>query len=396
MNQSYYFTWTKQEDAPQLEIQSTTQDSYVLKDDQEVYDLSSCSYHLSFGLRNDTLTKVITTQYHDLPVAGPKIVYPLKQETTKKLINFLELEDNGKIFYTVSGAEAIENALKIARQYTGKDIILSRKKSYHGATVGALSITGDWRRDGSPTMDALTEFIPEPDALNALEETEELINKIGSSKIAALCLESITGGNGVIIPTQKWYDGIQALCKKYEILLILDEVVCGFARTGRNFGFHNYNLVPDIVCMAKGISGGLFPFGAVYTSEKISKYFDKNVLSCGLTNYAHPVGLKLCSAIIDLIHTQEFNQNFKALEDILSKFSKRIITLENIVEVRAIGLLAAIQTKGIELDWNYFIKNGIYINSSNGALILTPILTTTPKRLEKALEKLEDAIKDLS
>lgn len=393
MNESYFFTWTKQEDAPKLELKETTADSYITTDGQEIYDLSSCSYHLGLGLRNERLNKVITDQYSTLPVAGPKIVYDLKSQCSEKLLNSLGLE-RGKIFYTVSGAESIENALKMARQASGKNHILSRKTSYHGATLGALSITGDWRRDGSPTLEKYSHFIPGPEEQDALKKTEEIINKVGANNIAAICLETITGGNGVIIPTQEWYDGITNLCKKYDIYLILDEVVCGFGRTGKNFGFQHFNLRPDFVCMAKNISAGFFPFGAVYVSKRISDYFDKNTLSCGLTNYAHPVGLRLCSEIIDIINEKEFKTNFNNLEKVLTNSIKDLSKSSVVTNIRQIGLLMAIELSDHELTWNKLKDHGLYINLANNCLIITPIMNSTPDRLKNAMDKLIQLLKD--
>lgn len=393
MNESYFFTWTKQEDAPSLELKETTVDSYITTDGQEVYDLSSCSYHLGLGLRNERLSKVISDQYSTLPVAGPKIVYDLKLQCSKKLKSSLGFKD-GKIFYTVSGAESIENALKMARQASGKKHILSREVSYHGATLGALSITGDWRRDGSPTLKEYSHFIPGPEDKDAITKTEETIKQIGADNIAAICLETITGGNGVIIPTQEWYDGISKLCKQYNIYLILDEVVCGFGRTGKDFGFQHYGLKPDFICMAKNISAGFFPFGAVYVSKRVSDYFDKNTLSCGLTNYAHPVGLRLCSEIIDIINEKEFKKNFDQLEIVLKNSITKLETSSKVTSIRQIGLLMAVELSNHELTWSKLKDQGLYINLANNCLIITPIMNTTPIRLEQAMDKLIQILKD--
>ncbi|EQC51210.1 aspartate aminotransferase family protein [Bacteriovorax sp. DB6_IX] len=395
MNEAYYYSWTKQNSASKLEIKETTVDSYLTHDNREIYDLSSCSYHLSFGLRNERLTNAISDQYKVLPAAGPKLVYNLKQETSQKLLKALG-QNEGKIFYTVSGAEAVENALKMARKVSGKEHILSREKSYHGASVGALSITGDWRREGSPLLDHLTHFIPEPFENDALAKTEEIIKKVGPQKIAAICLETITGGNGVYIPDPNWYEGIQNLCRKYKIFLILDEIVCGFARTGKNFAFQHYNLAPDFICMAKNISGGFFPFGAVYTSKEVSDYYENEVLSCGLTNYAHPIGLRVCSEILDLIEEREFVDNIKNLEQTLKDSHQEFNQLSCVKECRQIGNLMAVELDYKDsLSWNDFIKENLYINVSNNILIITPIMMTTPQRLKQALKKLKGVLEKL-
>lgn len=384
----YYSTWSKQNGAPSFEVSYTTNDCYIRKDLSEIYDLSSCSYHLSFGLRNERLQKAMCDQINELPVAGPKAEYALKDEATRLLLDHMGLDSSGKIFYTTSGAESVENALKIARNYSGKSHILSRKKSYHGATMGALSVTGDWRRDGQEILGELTHFIPEPFEKDALLKTEEVINAVGANKIAAIILETITGGNGVYIPDQAWWDGITALCKKYDILLILDEVICGFSRTGKNFGYQHFNLKPDIVCLAKAISGGYFPFGAVYTNSKIAKYFDDKILCAGLTNYAHPIGLKLCREIILYTTSIDFQNNLKQVIGVLESFKSNFKSLAEVRDVRHIGGLMAIELHTVNVSWSSLIKENIYLNVIGNNLIICPILTTNADKLRTVLEKL--------
>ncbi|EQC44317.1 aspartate aminotransferase family protein [Bacteriovorax sp. Seq25_V] len=386
----YFQTWSAQENPNQLEITGTSETDYILKDGSTVYDLSSCSYHLGFGLRNKNLETAIIDQVTSLPVAGPKTVFPLKDQVTKRLLSKLGLE--GKLFYTTSGAESVENALKIARNYSGKTDILARKVSYHGATIGALSATGDWRSDGHLTLSQNTHYIPEPYEKDALERTEEIINAVGADNISAFILETITGGNGVYIPTQEWWDGIQCLCKKYDILLILDEVVCGFSRTGKDFGFQNFKLSPDIICLAKAISGGFFPFGAVYFNSEISKHYDKNVLSAGLTNYAHPIGLKLCDEVLNLIEDQSFQDNLDQVEKLLSDFKENVQSFPNIKEVRHIGALMAIEVIEQHFSWKVFKENGLYINVTGQNIIICPIMTTDLKKLEDALNKVKNLL----
>lgn len=383
----YFATWSKQQNAPSFEISYTTNDCYITRELSEIYDLSSCSYHLSFGLRNERLQKAMIEQINELPVAGPKTVFPLKTDTTDELISYLDLDTNGKIFYTTSGAESVENALKIARNYTGKSHILSRQVSYHGATLGALSVTGDWRREGQDILTELTHFIPEPHEKEAIKKTEDIILAVGADQIAAIILETITGGNGVYIPDQSWWDGISELCKKYNILLILDEVICGFGRTGLNFGYQHFNLKPDIVCMAKAISGGLFPFGAVYTNSDIAKAFDNKVLSAGLTNYAHPIGLRLCHEVISLTQEEDFQTNLKQVIGVLGTFKTKFEELSEVREVRHIGGLMAVELYESNLSWTSFIQEKIYLNVTGKNLIICPILVTSADKLRIVLDK---------
>ena len=208
----------------------------------------------------------------------------------RRLLALLNAGD-GRIFYTVSGAEAVENALKMARLVTGRTKILARAHSYHGATLGALSVTGDWRGQEHFSVQDQTLRIPEPDTLDALQKTRVLIEQHDPKTFAAFCLETIVAFNGILAPPQEWWTGIQKLAEEFAIPLILDEVSCGFGRMGQDFAFQRYDLKPDFVCMAKAISGGYVPLGALFVTEKIARFWDSKVLNCGLTSYAHPLAL---------------------------------------------------------------------------------------------------------
>ena len=276
-NHPFFFTWAKQTNPVKIEFESNGDHFFILKNGSSVFDLSSISFQASFGLSNETIKKAISKQLESFSVISPKAVFPLKTKASIKLLSLLEGNEvttqKGKIFYTLSGAESVENALKMARQIKKKKIILSRQKSYHGASLGALSVTGDWRNGPHQTVDEWTVRIPEPQEDPDLKKTEAIIQKVGPENIAAFCLETITGGNGVIIPPTSWWKGIQELCDQYKIFLILDEVICGFQRTGRYFGFHHYPfLKPQFICMAKGITGGYVPFGALWTNKEINDF----------------------------------------------------------------------------------------------------------------------------
>ena len=316
-NSTYYISWANQSKAHTFDIQSAKDDYYLLKDNTKVFDLCSTSYNACFGHSYRPIINRLKTQLESLCIPMPKCTFDLKKTVSKKLLDYLKVKD-GKIFYTSNGSESIENALKMARQIKNKKIILAREDSYHGATLGALSVTGDWRNKEHFTIDDWTARIPTPLEDPELVETEKIIKRIGPENIAGFCLETITGGNGVILADQNWWDGISHLCQKYYLYLILDEVVCGFNRTGLNFGFMNYKINPDIVCMAKGITAGYIPFGALYTTKEISKFYDSHTLAAGLTNYAHPLGLCVLDTILDELQSNIILKNIKNLERVLS------------------------------------------------------------------------------
>lgn len=389
----YYITWTAQNNAFKLPIKGSKNGFYIGTDDKRIYDFCSTSYQSAFGHSDKKIKIAIKNQIDHLPIASPKFTFDLKKRATNKLLNLISKK--GKIFYTVSGAESIENALKMARQITGKKIILSRNTSYHGATLGALSITGDWRNKDHFTIDQWTRRIPEPKEDPHGEKLEKLILKIGPEKIAGLCLETITGGNGVIIPPTSWWKSVKKLKTKYNLMLILDEVICGFGRTGKNFGFQHFKLAPDFICMAKIITGGYIPFGAVFTTNKIAKFFDRNTLSCGLTNYAHPLALCAMEAVIDILNSQEHKLKYEKLESIFKQSTITFKKLSNVENVRCIGLLMAIDLK-VKIPLQKFVESGVLLATVENHLILAPPYCLSEAEMKKNLKIIFNVIKENS
>lgn len=394
-HRNYFHTWTNQNNPKTIDLKKTFEWGYITKDNEKIYDLSSGSYHQSFGLQNDRLKDAIKAQLEDIAAVIPKAEFDLKDKVSKAFIERIGLK--GRIFYTLSGAESNENAMKIVRQATKREVILSCENSYHGATIGPLALSGDWRRDGLGTQVSGHAFIPnfynDPDLL----KTQEIINDLGPNNIAAICLETITGGNGVYIPTDEYFLKLDKICKKHGIKIILDEVVCGFSRTGKDFGFQNYKIKPDLISFAKAISGGYFPFGATFVSEEIASYFDTEILSCGLTNAAHPIGLKVLEEVLNLTKEEEFKslllENIKTLTD----FKEQLLKISNVKEIRNIGMLMAIElneAKDMRDYWEKCLDKGLFLNTTRNMLILCPYLNFPNNELVTCLNILKEIIKN--
>jgi taurine--2-oxoglutarate transaminase len=382
----FYFTWSKQNTADFFEIQKAYNNTFITKNNHEVTELSSLTFQACFGFSNTFIIKKILHQLHTFPLAFSKLNLPLKTKTTLKLLEFLGLP--GKILYTVSGAEAVENTLKIARFLKNAQVILSRKGAYHGATLGALSITDDWRVENHFRIKQYTYHIPEPHEDPEGIETEALIKKIGPKNIAAFCLEpfAIARENPFPIADLSWWEKIKELSVKYNIMLIIDEVTCGLYRTGDKLGITHYNIVPDMICMAKSISAGYVPFGALWTSEKIARHFNEEVFSFGLTNSAHPIGLAALDGVLDLLMEQSFIDNLKELEKVLKDSLQKMKSLACIKEINQKGLLAAVTVKKLPKR-EYFFSRGINVYMKKDKIILAPSFTFTPIELKGALEK---------
>lgn len=390
---AYYITWSTQ-DKPTAFNFTGSKGKYFFSYDKKIWDCLSTSSQSIFGHSEKKIKGEIIKQIDSFCVASPKADTADKQIAAEGLLELLGLK--GKIFYTVSGAESIENALKMARQVSGRDHILARSNSYHGATLGALSVTGDWRHENHLSLGQYTTRIPEPFDDPSGIQTREIVEKAGPEKFAAFCLETVSGINGVIIPPKSWWSAIQSLCDEYGIMLILDEVFTGFGRTAKPFAFHHFpEIRPDFVTMSKSITGGYVPFGALYTSNTIFNYYKKNILSCGLTNYGHPLGLAALKAVLEIFKQPGFN---KELDNKSTYFKKKIEILKeefNIVEERTIGFLTYLRfNKMKEFKLQTFIDNGLYLHAKKDVIVMAPPVIWDEENYDTVFEKLTKILKD--
>ena len=282
----------------------------------------------------------------------------------------------------------------MARLITGRKIIAARTSSYHGATLGALSMTGDWRRNDHIFFKDHIIRLPEPVEDPKGQLARKLIEKTGPFNVAAFCLETIPGANGVLVPPQSWWRGIEEICEEFDIKLILDEVICAFRRTGPPFAFHHFSLSPDFVCLAKGITGGYIPFGAVFVKEKNACYFDENILSCGLTNYAHPLGLAALSAVLDIMEDDLFLRNIKNLEKLFEQKITKLSQNKHVSAVRSRGLLAALDLKK-NISWQQLLEKKIHLVVHNQRAVLAPSLIYKPIELEEGMERLISSLQEI-
>ncbi|UUZ61442.1 aminotransferase class III-fold pyridoxal phosphate-dependent enzyme [Nocardioides sp. B-3] len=217
-----------------------------------------------------------------------------------------------KVFFTNGGADANENAIRMARQFTGRDKVVSTYRSYHGNTGSAVVATGDWRRVPNEYARAhvhvfgpylyRSEFwatTPEEESERALQHLRRVVEAEGPTSIAAILLETVPGTAGVLMPPPGYLEGVRALADKHGIMLILDEVMAGFGRTGDWFAFDAYDVVPDLITFAKGVNSGYVPVGGVVISDPIAEHFDERVFPGGLTYSGHPLAMASIVASID-------------------------------------------------------------------------------------------------
>ena len=382
---SYYYSWMAQKNAVDFPVAAAEHDEFILNSGNRVYDFVCTSFQANFGHNHPQIVDRMIEQLRTMPIASPKSTFDLKQTVSERLNSVIGL-GAGKIFYTVSGSESVENALKIARQITGRKIVLARQNSYHGASMGALSVTGDWRNDAHLTFDEGTVRIPDHDVDDSLAKIEAIIAEHGADRIAAVILETIGGTNGMSAPPVEWILGIQAMCRQHNMMFILDEVLVGFGRCGPMFAFHDFSATPDMVCMSKGITGGYMPFGAVWTSPEIAKHYEDEVLCCGLTNYGHPLGLAATDAVLDILDDADFIARKQALEVAFAEALKPLADRSDVEEVRIRGVMAGIFFNRPAPSWQAGFDAGLHLFSKQNFTILAPPFVSTPERLNQAVE----------
>ncbi len=389
----FFFTWVKQSNPLRFSISSVDGVKLITENGHELIDMSSISYQASFGHNHPTIIKHMKAQLDTVPMSAPRGIFPGKIETTNELLKYMDKKD-GKIFYTTGGAETVENALKIARDVSKRKLVLARKISYHGATMGALGATGDWRNTAHALPQDWVVRFPEPSEPDALAKTRQIILDHGQENFAAFIIETITGGNGVFEGSQEWWDGISEMCREFGILLIMDEVICGFGRTGLSFGYMHYNVKPDIICLAKGITGGMVPFGAVWVSHNIADYYMARVLACGLTNYAHPLGVAALAGVLEIVQDFDFQKHLEHISKVFKRELDIIQALPEVETIRSRGMLAGIDLN-VDIQWKTFFDKGIHLATQNKRIVLAPPLIITEEELVEGMKRLKKAIKDM-
>ncbi len=310
------FSWVKQGGLNPINI-SHANGSYVYDRGGKKYlDFSSQLMNVNIGHGNQRITKAVAAQMQEVSYVYPGMATDIRGKLGKKLAEITP-GNLTKTFFTLGGAEAIENAIKIARMFTGRHKIITHYRSYHGATYGAITAGGDPRRFpvDSQTMPNVV-HVENPYAYrcpwnsNSIEECgaralahlERVIEFENPNNIAAILFEGESGSSGCIKYPPNYLKKVRALCDKYGIMMIDDEVMSGFGRTGKMFGIDNHNVTPDIMCMAKGLTSGYLPLGGVIVTDKIATYFNDNPMAIGLTYSAHPT---LCAAALENIRIIE-------------------------------------------------------------------------------------------
>ena len=330
---------------------------YIIDPDgRRILDFSSQLMCVNAGHKNPKIIKAIQDQVEKVCYLNPGFAYESRSKIGKALAEVTP-GDMNKFFFTLGGAEANDNAIKIARTATKKHKILARYRSYHGATYGAITLTGDPRRP--PVEPALPGVVHILDpycyrcpfgleypgcGLHCAEHVAEIIQYETPEAVAAVFMESVVGSNGIIIPPDGYMQRVKHICEENDILFIADEVMSGFGRTGKWFAIEHWGIVPDIMTMAKGLTSAYIPLGAVAVSPNVSHVIDQDILYCGLTYAAHPLSCAAAVAAIEVYEEDDLVENARAMGEILQIELERMKEKHACVgDARAIGLFSCIE-----------------------------------------------------
>jgi len=320
-------------------------------------DFSSQLVNVNIGHQHPAVLAAIHAQVDELATVAPATAALARGEAARRIVDRAPAGFR-KVFFTNGGADANENAIRMARLHTGRDKVISTYRSYHGNTGAAIVSTGDWRRIPNEYARGhvhvfgpylyRSEFwatTPEEESERALRHLERVVQSEGAASIAAILLETVPGTAGILIPPPGYLAGVREICDRYGIVLILDEVMAGFGRTGRWFAFEGYDVVPDLITFAKGVNSGYVPVGGVIISDAIAADFDETVFPGGLTYSGHPLAAASIIGALDAMEAEGIVDNARRIgaEAIGPGLEELAERHEVIGEVRGEGVFWALE-----------------------------------------------------
>jgi taurine--2-oxoglutarate transaminase len=426
--QHSFWTWSAQAKVTPIPVTRAEGVFFWDSDNKRYLDFNSMTMCVNIGHGNQQVIDAIIEQARELPYAAPGMATK-PRAILGKLLAEITPGNLPRFLFTLGGADANENAVKLARGYTHKHKILARYRSYHGASAGAMALTGDPRRQPwePALMPGVVHFldpyryrstfhrtnpdIPEEEFnRDYLNHLEEIILYEGPETIAAILLEPVTGTNGIIIPPAGYLPGVRHLCDKYGILMIADEVMSGFGRTGEWFAVDHWQVKPDLLTMAKGLTSAYAPLGAVGMKPEIAAAFDNVVYQGGLTYTAHPISLAAAIANIQVMHDEHIVEHARQMGPVLHRMLTDLGEQHpSIGEVRSIGLFGVIElvrdrrTKEPLAPWNasspemnalrkFCLDRGLFLYTHWHTVLIIPPLIITEEELAEGFAILDQAL----
>ena len=394
------------------------------KDGKRYADMSSEQVNVNAGYANKEMTEAIKAQLDEYAYIQGSFGAEPRALLAKSIVDRLP-DCFGKIFFTNGGADANENAIKIARMYTGRFKVMSQYRSYHGSTFGAGNLTGEPRHFAlEPAIPGFIHFrgpysyqekikfeSEEEEGDYYVEKLREQVIFEGGDRIAAIILETVVGSNGIIIYPKNYLKGVRKICDEFGIMMICDEVMAGWYRTGKMFAYMNFDVVPDIITFAKGVNSGYIPLGGAIVKNEIAHFFDDKYLSCGLTYSGHPLACAAGVACQEFYlkndiegHVQKVGKHLgEVLESLKSKH-------KSVGDVRYIGLFGGVElvkdraTREPLVPWGQdpagvmgaIVKElkarGFVTYSHENVIIVAPPLIITEAQIDEELAKLDEVL----
>ena len=390
-------------------------------DGTKYLDFSSQLVNTNLGHQHPAVIDAIKAQADTLATVAPAHGNLARGEAAKRILGKAGPQF-GKVFFTNGGADANENAIRMARLTTGRDKVLSAYRSYHGNTGAAIVATGDWRRVPNEfsrghahffgPFEYRTEFwseSPEQESERALQHLERVIQSEGASSIAAILLETVPGTAGVLVPPPGYLEGVRTLCDKYGIVLIFDEVMCGFGRTGEWFAWQGFGVVPDLITFAKGVNSGYVPAGGVIISESIANAFESQVFPGGLTYSGHPLAMASIVGAMDAMDAEGVVENAKMIgEQHLGPGLAALAEKHRLIgEVRGLGVFWALDlvddpesrqpvSGGVIVELKKaLMARGLLPFAADNRIHVVPPCIVTPDEVARALAIYDEAFSEV-
>ena len=413
-----FFSWSIQGAIDPIVIDHAEGVWLFTPEGQRILDFNSQLMSVNIGHGDRRVIDAITEQATKLQFVQPAFATEIRGRLGQKLAEILP-GDMDKVFFTLGGAEAIENAIKLARHYTGRYKVLARYRAYHGATMGAMTLTGDPRRWANepglvgvvryPDTHRWGEAEPRP-VEESLQGLEDVIRYEGPQTIAAVFLETIVGTNGILIPPDGYIQGVREICDRHGILMVADEVMAGFGRTGRWFAIDHWDTVPDLMTMAKGLTSSYLPLGAVAMRHGIAEAFQDRMFYGGLTYSSHPVSLAASLATIGVYEEDGLIENAARMGERMREMHQRLAAEHpSVGATRNLGLFGIIDLVRSRDPWTpltpfngtsdemkaigkYFREHGLYTMIANNSIHTNPPLCITEDELAQGFEIIDAAL----
>lgn len=412
------FEWSAQNQVDPIPVAGAKGVYFWTPDGKRYLDFNSQLMCVNIGHGDERVVAAIQRQAATLAYANPFMATEPRARLGEKLAAITP-GDIDTFFFTNGGAEANENAIKLARCMTGRHKILARYRSYHGATAGSMSLTGDPRRwQVEPGIPGVVHVLDPyhgiqrgwEDAASSLAMLEEVIQLEGPHTIAAFILEPVTGTNGILVPPEGYLQGVRALCDKHGILMIADEVMSGFGRTGEWFAVDHWKVVPDLLTMAKGLTSAYVPLGAVGMQQHVAQHFRDRVFYGGLTYNSHPLACAAALATIEVYEQDDLIANARRMGRLMADLLAGLETRHpSVGAVRSIGLFGIVElirnrkTREPMAPFNgtspemsalgrRFRENGLYTFVRWNTFFTNPPLSITEAELREGFDIIDRAL----